>query len=181
MLWDSGSALLSETYIAYGGYNANGMVISNGNLAELDWDGGSCFQSLSDGILFYGEAITLRNLAVRDNGGDGLDISSRTVPELQTLTVTGNPEKAIYIRRNPGGFPAGLGGTGNGYNGIYIDGTLGGEETDGMWIWEKQDGFPYILGNVTVPAQDTLDVAAGTVIKGSGVTSSLQVNADGVW
>jgi hypothetical protein len=122
-------------------------------------------QSASAGVSIQSTTTTLSNLTFGANATDGLLIDSTHPPTLSAITCTGNGQYGIKVNANPGHLPNTLSGSGNGYNGIFVTGTIGGAEPTATWTWGANPGFPYICGTPTVPAGQTLQLAAGAIVK----------------
>lgn len=156
---------LSYTELYYGGLGGLPEIYVGGRAALVSWVGGGAFQSASAGVSIQSTTTTLSNLTFGANATDGLLIDSTHPPTLSAITCTGNGQYGIKVNTNPGNLPNTLSGSGNGYNGIFVTGTIGGAEPTATWTWGANPGFPYICGTPTVPAGQTLQLAAGAIVK----------------
>ncbi len=168
---------LSHTLIEYAGrLGYAGLQTTSGIATQILWDGGGARHCLAEGTEIYAGLTDLRNLVFSDNGTDGLVIRSSVPPTLDAINCLDNGNYAIKINLNPGHLPSNLSGSGNGRNGIYVTGTLGGAEPDGTWNWGANSGLPVIVGALTIPAGDHLQIDPGSVVKFDGVNSTITVN-----
>ena len=156
---------LAYTELHYGGLAGYPEIWVGGRAALVSWIGGGAFQSASAGASIQSTTTTLSNLTFGANTTEGLLIDSTHPPTLSTITCTGNGGYGIRVNTNPGNLPNTLSGSGNGYNAIYVTGTVGGAEPSGTWNWGANPGFPYVCATPTVPAGQTLQLAAGAVVK----------------
>jgi len=83
----------------------------------------------------------------------------------------------MVLTDNPGDIPGDLSGGGNGTNGIWVTGNLGGTAPAGLWRWESNDNFPVICVNVSVNA-DTLEITPLSTVKFWATSSWLAINAN---
>ena len=89
-----------------------------------------------------------------------------SAPTIDDNTFTDNASYAAYLS---GGYLksySGNSGSGNAVNGFAVQGTVG-DVTDSTFTWSGgAPTFPFVLaGDVTVADDETLQLAAGTVIK----------------
>jgi hypothetical protein len=100
-------------------------------------------------------------------------MSPATPPVFENITANGNGRYGLRVNTNPGNLPGTLSGSGNGFNGIYVNGNLGGTGDNGSFTWESGYLFPIICNSVTMAAGDTLSCLPGTVVKMNTISSSL--------
>lgn len=162
---NSAGATLSSTFVAYGGSGGLASVGTVNTAGAVAWTNGGVSYSGNDGVRLTTTACTLSGLTVVNNAVDGLELSPATPPVLDHIVASNNVARAIAINQNPGSFPATLGGSGNGTNGIYLTGTLGTGAADRKWTWGANANFPYVVNTLTVNSPDSLELAAGTVVK----------------
>lgn len=176
----SGAADLSHTRFAYGGAGgAANLWTHSGTAASIGWHGGGADYSANDGARVSPQTSSFSNLTFTGNTIDGLEIQPTVPAVLDDIQCFANGAYGIRLNQNPGHLPGNLGGSGNGVNGIYVSNTIGGSEPAGTWTWGASPDFPYILANVSVSGPDTLEIAAGAVIKFEGPGSYLFVNQAG--
>ncbi|PID79082.1 hypothetical protein CSB20_11910, partial [bacterium DOLZORAL124_64_63] len=84
---------------------------------------------------------------------------------LDNITAIDNGAAGLRLRTNPGNIPGNMSGTGNGINGTVVNGALGGLDENSLWSWGNSEGFPVVVDNVSLATEDTLNVAAGAVVK----------------
>ena len=172
-------AMLNDTYLAYGG-STSGNLFTSGILDLLDWSGGGSLHSQGVGIACSGTNIRLDDLLIEDNAGDGISLYPFVPPELSNIAAIGNGGRAIAINQNPGSFPATINGMGNGTNGIWLSGNLSGTEPGATWTWEANPDFPYVVENVFIQPEDTLEIAGGAVVKFWAESSRLRLRPGAV-
>ena len=112
--------------------------------------------------------VSLSNLLAHDNAQDGIQLSSTDPPVFDAITANDNGAYGIRVNQNPGSVPGNLAGHGNGVSGIYLTGQLGGASPNGTWTWGASPDFPVVPNNLAVYTGDTLEVAAGAVVKYAG-------------
>ncbi|MEW5985973.1 MAG: right-handed parallel beta-helix repeat-containing protein [Chloroflexota bacterium] len=157
------TADLSYTDIMDGGaYSAN--LYSDG--ASLTLDNALVGRSAGYGLYARDTVLTAQASTFSDNASDGLRLLAQgraLSPLLDGNTFLNNGEKALFLRlvnATPGSFTAdGNSGSGNGTNGIVLEGTLGNTTLT------PNPGLAYVWQSVTVAEGATVMVAAGTVIK----------------
>ena len=134
---ENGSDITFEhTWVEYAGGSAwNAVDTFSGRGTAFNWDGGGVRYSANKGIQIVVDAVTLNDLAVHDNNGTGIELSSTTSPVLSNLQLTHNAGRALDISANIGNIPATINGSGNGLNGIVANGSLGGTTT-GSYQWD---------------------------------------------
>ena len=157
---------LTSTWIGYGGLSGYSNIYPAGRATLIDWNGGGIVGSAAIGANLQCTNAALANLSVSGNTTNGLAIDSTHPATLDQISCVNNGQYAIAINTNPGSYPGTLSGSGNGFNGIYVNGTVGGTEPAATWTWNANPLFPYILGAPAVPAGVTLNIAAGAVVKG---------------
>jgi len=167
---------LKGTHLAYGGFsNQANMLTSSGAVASLSWNGGGTHNGADDGARVSCTNSSFANLSVTGNAIDGLEIIPANPPVLDAIVASDNAAYGIRVTQNPGSFPANLSGSGNGVNGIYVTGALGGSAANQKWIWDANPTFPYVVGNVLCTGPDSLEIAAGAVVKFDLASSNMQV------
>ena len=176
---DNGSSLdLYRTVFDYGG--AGGwadVATSNSTTSSIAWEGGGAWHSANDGARVTVGLATFRDLSFIGNLQDGLEVSPAVPAVFEgSITCNGNGGYGARVTRNPGAFAAQFGGTGNGVNGLYVTGALGGPVRDTAWTWAPNASFPYVVGIVSTVPGDTLRLAAGAVVKYSGPGSYFVLN-----
>lgn len=155
---------LTNTWVSYGG---NGSFINaalEGTVVGFTHDGGGVRNSLIDGCNLKDSTVTVRNCVYLGNGGDGLDLKSTLAPVLAGIVCTNNTLIGINLEISCGSLPSSLSGSGNGTNGVYLRGLIGGSGS-GSFVWSAPPAFPPIVDSLTLASQDTLVVTAGSVIK----------------
>ncbi len=169
------TATLSHTTVRYGGGGGYPAAVATtyGSIASFSWNGGLVDRSLTAGVSISAASAVVRNVSVTNNGGDGFVITPSSPPTLDSLTATGNAGTAFRITANPGtiGF---LTGSGNGANGCSVAGQVGGP-LNGTFTWRGNPAIAYIIVNPVVSSGDTLALAAGATLKGTGAGSTLTV------
>jgi len=167
---------LNRTVLRYGGAsNWANLATSYGTAAAIVWDGGGSSYSANDGARVSVVTATLSNLDVHFNAADGIELNPATPPTFTgQFNANNNVGYAFRINSNPGSIAGNFLGTGNGVSGIYVNGTLGGGASDQKWTWVANPTFPYVVGVVSVTGPDSLEIAAGAVVKFNGSGSYLQ-------
>jgi hypothetical protein len=169
------SADLAGTWFAYGGSGAGGSLWTpSGTATSVSWNGGGVRNSATDGVRVTGTQASFANLEVRDNAGDGLSLNLTAPPTFDEIACHGNTGYGIRISNSPGSLPGTLSGSGNGLNGVYVNGTLGGSAGDARWTWATTQDFPAVVSVVTVSGADSLEVLAGAVVKFFNFAAQLQ-------
>ncbi len=136
--------------------------------------------SANDGMRISALHIFLENVTATDNAADGIELNTFSEPpQLDNLRLDRNGERALALDNNPGNLPGNLSGSGNGINGVYVAGNLGGGSASGRWTWRANPGFPVVCQTINV-SSDTLDVEAGAVIKMYDANSTISIQTDGV-
>ncbi len=173
---NNGAAVdLAETWFGYGGSGGwPSMSTSSGAAAAVNWNGGGARNSATDGVRLTGTQMSFAGLEFRNNAGDGLSLNPTTPPSLDAIACHGNTGYGIRISNNPGSLPGTLTGSGNGVNGVFVTGTLGGSSSDRRWTWATAQDFPAVVNAVTVGGADSLEVLAGAVVKFFNFASQLQ-------
>ncbi len=167
LLAENGSTLLiEETEIRYGGGGgwAN-LATSFGTASSVTWNGGGAFFSSNDGVRLNATNVSLLGMGAFSNAVDGIEMNTAYPPALASLTSIGNGGYAYRVNASPGSFPSTLLASTNGKNGIYVTGSLGGSAAEQKWTWGANTTCPYIVGNLTVAGPDSLEIAAGAVVK----------------
>ncbi len=164
---DLSTISFTQTKIRYGGYSGHANLADNGErtASTITWNGGESRFSLTYGIREFATSLTLTDLLVSDNGADGIRLFTTLPPVLDQITANNNAGAAIRVMGNPGSFPGTLSGSGNGTNGIAVGGYLGGAASDRKWTWDANANFPYIVDVVSCKGSDSLEIAAGAVVK----------------
>ncbi len=175
---NNGAAVdLAGTWFAYGGNGGwPSMSNSSGSIASVLWNGGGVRNSATDGIRVSGTQASFADLDVLGNAGDGLSVNFTNPPTFDGIACHDNTGYGIRISNNPGSLPGTLSGSGNGVNGVFVTGTLGGSATDQRWIWAAAQDFPAVVSNLTVSGADSLEVLAGAVVKFANSAAWLQVS-----
>jgi len=165
---------MTNTWIEYAGSSGYaGFHTSSGYPEQVSFDGGGVRYCLYDGMNFKGDLVDLNNLLIHDNGADGVEVASTQPPSLQNIQANNNGGYAMKINQNPGDILTGLSGSNNGYNGVFVTGTLGGAEPEATWNWAANPNFPVIIANLTIGGNDRLILASGSVVKFNGTGSSI--------
>ncbi|MFN0150054.1 MAG: FlgD immunoglobulin-like domain containing protein [bacterium] len=171
---------LNSTHLAYGGASNQANITNAGGVAaSLSWNGGGAHNSANDGARVSCTSSSFANLSVTGNAIDGIEITPTNPPVLDAIVATNNAGYGIRVTQNPGSFPANLSGSGNGVNGIYATGSLGGAAPNQRWTWGANPAFPYIVGSLNCNGPDSLEIAPGAVVKFDLTSSFLQVNGAG--
>jgi len=179
-LSNSCTVALNGTHFAYGGAsNQANVTNAGGSVASLSWNGGGTHNSADDGARVSCTNSSFANLSVTGNAIDGLEIIPTNPPLLDAIVASNNAAYGLRVMQNPGSFPANLSGAGNGVNGIYVTGNLGGPAANQKWSWGANPTFPYVVGNVICNAPDSLEIAAGAVVKFDLPSSYMQLNGSG--
>lgn len=156
---------LTSTWIGYGGLGGYSNIYVAGRATLIDWNGGGAVGSASVGASLQGVTMNLANLAVDGNAQHGLVIDSTHPATMSRIACHNNGQYALVVNTNPGNYPSTLSGSGNGLNGLYVSGTLGGTEPAATWTWGANPLFPYVIASPVIPAGVTLNIAAGAVVK----------------
>jgi hypothetical protein len=167
------SVTLVDMWVRYGGYYTASI---NGTPTTYVHTGGGAKWSMHDGIDITVTTATLSDLVLAYNLGDGLDIDPVNPPSLDRITCTRNTLRGIYLQDNPGRLPSTLTGTGNGTNGITVEGTSIGGANGGVWTWSAPPSFPPIVDRLTIDSNDTLRITSGSAVKFVTTTSALIVD-----
>jgi hypothetical protein len=159
-----GQATLDHAVLRYGGSSGGAnLAVADGTLHLAD---STVAYSADDGLYnltgITGPALTVRNCTFTGNAGWAATIRSEAMA-LANFRFQGN------------------GGSGNGVNGIVLDGTL-----DSV-VLEANPTLPYVIRSVSVPEGRSLEVAAGVIVKsdqawangGSGVNVSGELEVEG--
>ncbi len=166
------TAALTNTWVSYGG---NGLYVTGaleGSAVTFTHDGGGVRSSLIDGCNVKDATVVVRNCVYLANGGDGLSLRTGIPPALTGIQSTNNADAGIRLDSSCGTLPASLTGSGNGTNGIYLKGLVGGPG-GGSYTWSCSPSFPPVVDSLALDAVDTLTVTAGVVVKFLGGTSAL--------
>ena len=170
----------SNTTLAYGGSAGSGNLhTSFGTATSINWNGGGSVFSADEGVNVTTATLNLSNVGFDDNVGHGLYAPSSAPPVLENVSANGNGGVALMLPTNPGNLPATLSGAGNGTNGVYVSGQLGGAEPSSTWTWGASPDFPVIVHQVITSGSDILEVAPNAIVKFWNSTSSLTVNPSG--
>ncbi|NNF05670.1 MAG: T9SS type A sorting domain-containing protein, partial [Candidatus Eisenbacteria bacterium] len=171
--YGSSVANLNNTWFAYGGSGTQGNIHSpSGVITSFNWNGGGSLHSLNAGATLVSGVVSVENLAFENNGGDGLYIQTTLGPPvLDHIESNNNTDTAIRLAANPGNLPGTLSGTGNGINGVWVSGSLGGSAANQSWSWAASPNFPVVINSLTTSGSDTLEIGAGSVIKFMGASS----------
>lgn len=173
------SASLTQTSFGYAGANGYADVYDSGGLA-FAWSGGTAEYSANGGLFISGGSVNLSGLSILNNDGIGISVNPASPPALSQIVCNANTGIAIQVLADPGSFPGSLSGSGNGVNGIYVTGNLGGGVANQRQTWSANSGFPYVVaGTLTISASDTLDIAAGAVVKFYNGSAYLQPSGAG--
>jgi len=109
-------------------------------------------------------STSIHDSDIYENDGYGVYNCQANAMNLTNNTFTNNTSYAVYLSSDSGTFGSisTNSGSGNGYNGIAIGGSLGQDTTLGL-----NSGFPYIItpAHLTVNEGVTLTLPAGQVIK----------------
>ncbi|HVP39551.1 MAG TPA: hypothetical protein VMS93_10245, partial [Candidatus Saccharimonadales bacterium] len=178
LLTNGCTVTMSYTSVNSGGTGGFYCVDMNGGgaVTSFTWSGGSCDSSGAGGIRATTTSVSLTNLTIHKCAGDGINLTPSAPPFLDQVHCDSLSGRAIVINQNPGSFPATLSSVACGLNGIYLTGTLGGGAPAGQFTWANNPGFPYVVNTVGVPANDSLAIAAGTVVKFWNSAAYLQIN-----
>ncbi|MFN0151665.1 MAG: FlgD immunoglobulin-like domain containing protein [bacterium] len=171
---------LNGTHLAYGGgAGLANMTTSAGPAAALSWNGGGAHNSANDGIRVACTASSFANLEFSGNAIDGLEVVPTNPPAFDAIAANNNAAYGVRVTQNPGSFPGNITGSGNGVNGIYVTGSLGGPAPNQQWSWGANPSFPYVVGQLDCTGPDSLQIAAGSVVKFDASSSYLHINAAG--
>ncbi len=177
----SGSTVtLENTLMRYGGGGGWGnLATSVPQATSITWTGGSCDASAANGIRINAVNISLSNLFVTGNAGDGVALDSAVPATLSAIDCDQNGAAAFRVTAGAGSFPTTLTGSSNGTNGIVVGGLLGGSAPDQTWRWDLNPGLAYVItGAFNVANNDTLELA-GARIKLGAPGAYLQVSGAG--
>lgn len=171
---------LDHTYMRYGGAGGLANLATNGSTAaSISWIGGSQGRSLGDGINIRANQITIADITVVENGADGLELSAPNQPTLGAIAFYDNAGYAV-VMTDPMSFPNTLTGSGNGIDGIFVTGTMGGTAPNQRWSWADASGnLAYVVNNLTWSGADTLDVGRGNTVKFAQASSRIYVSGAG--
>ncbi|MFH1006891.1 MAG: right-handed parallel beta-helix repeat-containing protein [Candidatus Latescibacterota bacterium] len=136
---DGSAGILDHCIIRYGGYSENTNIQCTGNASP-----------------------TISNTTISHSDGDGLRLYGTAHPTLSNCTVSDSPDWPI--QRWDQAVPMLSGNTlsGNGHDAIYVNGhTI----PDGAVVAWDNPGVPYVIGNTTIAAGATLNIAPGTIVK----------------
>ncbi len=151
-IYDGGSATLDHVALAYsGGY---GILLNPSATSQLTVAHSNIETSALNGI--YASGIAGNQIAITDT------------------IFTGNTNEAVYLAFNGGSVTdlAGNSGSGNGVNGILLNGALGMDT-----VLAGNPNFAYLIYGLTVNSGRTLTVQPGAVVKFRGSTDgTLAVN-----
>ncbi len=172
----SRAELVGATLRYGGGGGAGGALwTTSGTATSLSWSGGGTFLSASDGARVTVTDVSISGIEASNNAASGLALTPTNPPVFGSVVANDNGSYGIRVNQNPGHFPgAGFAGTGNGKGGVYVTGNLGGPAPNQRWTWGANPTFPYIVGNLTCSAPDSLEIAAGAVVKFDVAGSWLQ-------
>ena len=106
------------------------------------WNGRRHANSANDVARVSCTSASFANLSVTGNAIDGLEIIPTNPPVLDAIVASDNAAYGIRVMQNPGAFPANITGSGNGVNGIYVTGNLGGAAANQKWSWGVESGMP---------------------------------------
>ncbi len=170
------TATLTETHFAYGGGVAwHNIWTGSGRATTVTWTGGGTHFSLQDGAHLTTTNGSISGLTIEGNAQDGFEIDSSNPIFISGCTANNNGLRAIALTANPGSVGGGFTGSGNAYSGIYVNGSFGGP-LNGKWTWAANPTFPYFIDDPDVPSGDSLEIAAGAVVKSYNSTATLTVN-----
>lgn len=161
-------------YLAYadvldaGAFTAN--VYADG--ATLSLDHTLVGRSVGYGLYARDSVLTVQDSTFSDNASDGLRLFAQTQaisPLIDSNSFLDNGGKALFLRllsAAPSDFTVtGNSGSGNGTNGLVLEGTLGDTTLT------PNPGLAFVLQSVTIVEGATVEVTAGTVIKADRVYS----------
>lgn len=174
------TANLNWTHLAYGGgSNQANVHTSAGVMTSLTWNGGGTHNSANDGARITSATTWLSNLEASYNALDGIELTPTVPASFDAIAANGNGGYGIRVTQNPGFFPSNLSGSGNGVNGIFVTGSLGGSAPNQMWTWGANANFPYVAGNLLCNGPDSLALEPGAVVKFDLPSSFMQINGAG--
>lgn len=174
---NTATADLTWTYFAYGGAQGWSNLFTDwGTASWIHWNRGGSSWSLQHGVSVAVASGTFHGLSFEHNTLHGFYAGAQAPVVIDSCLATDNGGAGIALATNPGSIGAGFGGARNGYNGIYVNGIVGGVTPGHTWSWASNPGFPYLINTVDVNAGDTLQIAAGAVIKGYSVSARLTIS-----
>ena len=123
-----------------------------------------CGHSDVDGLRIYMCEIEITNSEFSDNMVNGIySYGASANPIIDNNSFHGNGNFGVYVNDTRLRSYSGNAGTGNGYNGFGLNGTL---EMDANWSHATDPLFPFIMnGAIDVVDDVTLTLPAGTVLK----------------
>ncbi len=170
-----GTADLNWTEFAYGGaFGWRSFFTLFPYSGHVRWVGGGSSSCLYDGAFLTVVSGEFRQLAFRDNREEGLEVYSLLPLIVDSLTAERNIGFGFAITGGAGSIGS-LSGSGNAIDGAYVTGTIGGTAPNGTWTWSANPAFPFVIDQPLVFTGDTLQIAAGAVIKGRDAAARLTV------
>jgi len=125
----------------------------------------------SRGLICNTHSGTITENTFSDNGNDGLYVSGDCTPTITNNTFNNNDGYGAYLNNIHLTSLPGNTGTGNTYNAITLSGTV-----DTSFEFTNLIDFPYVMhGDITVNTNNTLTIAAGTIMKFNGEYNGIDV------
>ncbi len=134
---------------------------------QLTFNGGSIQRNAQDGVSInssvYNNRLTFRDVAVNDNGGDGMNLSSLgTTPLLENVDFNGNTGAAVRWRAGTSPTFRYLSASGNGLDALI---NTGGDIWGGSYWAVAEAGLPvYLVGNTIIKGGALLSIEPGTTL-----------------
>ncbi|MBN1667381.1 MAG: right-handed parallel beta-helix repeat-containing protein [Anaerolineales bacterium] len=169
---DGAQANLQHAQISYAGAATGSVYAQN---ASLTMQAVSVTQSAGHGIYVKESQLNITGSIIFNNAQDGLLYVSENSafsaqPQIHNNAFVNNAGKGVYLRLMAGSGASlaisGNSGAGNGIDGIVLNAVL--NDT----VLSVNPSLPYVIESLTVNAQNTLQIGAGSVFKSARAISA---------
>ncbi len=169
---------MSATWVEYAGAGSQpGLFTNFGTADNVTWVGGGARYCASDGARLTLATGFFDGLTFDQNGGDGLSLYPYGFLDFGAISCTNNAGYAVKVQANPGSLLGHITGSGNGIDGVYVTGILGGNQAPATFRWTTAEPeLPIVPDIITMNSGYNLTITPGSILKFNGINSSLTVN-----